>query len=152
MEMWSNIFIVFLPLWLIRKGHATQHAILDIVNTIQSNVNQGLFSCGVFMDLKEAFDTIHHNILLDQLNPYGFRGTITGKTGSLSIWIIIRNRLRSDSKYQSNPMQDVVLPKDLYLALCFFYCMFMTDIKCSNNLRFYLFEDDGNILYAEKNW
>ena len=35
-----------------RKGHSTQHAILDIVNTIQTNMNQGLYSCGIFIDLK----------------------------------------------------------------------------------------------------
>ena len=32
-----------------RKDHSTQDAILDIVNAIQSNMNQGLFSCGVFI-------------------------------------------------------------------------------------------------------
>ena len=32
-----------------RKGHSTQHAILDIVNDIQSNMNQRLLSWGVFI-------------------------------------------------------------------------------------------------------
>ena len=35
-----------------RKGHSTQHAILNIVNAIQVNMNQGLYSCGVFIYLK----------------------------------------------------------------------------------------------------
>ena len=59
-----------------RKGHSTQHAILDIANDIQTNMNQRLLSCGVFIDLKKAFDTIDHDILLDKLNHYGFRGLI----------------------------------------------------------------------------
>ena len=38
-----------------RKAHSTQHAILDIVYTIQTNMDKRLFSCGVFIDLKKSF-------------------------------------------------------------------------------------------------
>ena len=36
------------------KSHSTQHAILDIVNTIQSNMDKGYYSCGIFIDLKKS--------------------------------------------------------------------------------------------------
>ena len=35
------------------KAHSTQHAILDIVNTLQTNMDDHLLSCGVFIDLKK---------------------------------------------------------------------------------------------------
>ena len=37
-----------------RQAHSTQHAILDMLETIQTNVDKKLFSCGVFIDLKKS--------------------------------------------------------------------------------------------------
>ena len=47
-----------------RENMSTQHAILDIVNSIQSNMDNKLFTCGIFLDCKKAFDTVDHYIII----------------------------------------------------------------------------------------
>ena len=59
-----------------RKQHSTQHAILDIINEIQNNMDKKMYSCGIFIDLKKAFDSVDHDILLGKLYHYGVRGVI----------------------------------------------------------------------------
>ena len=39
-------------------------------------MDNGKFSCGVFIDLKKTFDTVNHKILLAKLEYYGLRGVI----------------------------------------------------------------------------
>lgn len=36
----------------------TQHSVLDIDNTIQTNMDKRLFSCDIFIDLKKDFDSV----------------------------------------------------------------------------------------------
>ena len=59
-----------------RSKHSTQHAILDIVNNIHNCMDGGKYTCGIIIDLKKAFDTVNHSILLAKLENYGIRGLI----------------------------------------------------------------------------
>ena len=57
-----------------RKQYSTNHALVSIVEKIRSALHKNMYSCGVFIDLEKAFDTVNHRFLLSKLDHYGIRG------------------------------------------------------------------------------
>ena len=57
-----------------RKNMSTALAIIELVEEITTAIDEGKTTVGVFIDLKKAFDTVDHNILVKKLEHYGIRG------------------------------------------------------------------------------
>ena len=53
-----------------RPGHSTEHAALELVDKITSQMGNNETPIHILLDLSKAFDTIDHNILLDKLKYY----------------------------------------------------------------------------------
>ena len=133
-----------------RKSHSAEHAVLDIVEDLLSNMDKQYFSSGIFIDLKKAFDTVNHEILLNKLNFYGFRGLIIdwfqsyfkkNRTQTIQIGEHLSTKLISPCGV---PQQSVLGP--------LLFLLYTNNINLSSDkLKFYLFADDTNILYADKN-
>ena len=58
-----------------REKHSTEHALIEITDSIKCALDSKQLVCGIFVDLKKAFDTVNHKILLEKLNKVGIRGT-----------------------------------------------------------------------------
>ena len=58
-----------------RKSHSTVHPLTLFVNQISNALNKKNHAIAIFCDIKKAFDTVQHPILLKKLYNMGIRGT-----------------------------------------------------------------------------
>jgi len=57
-----------------RPNHSTIHAILDIITSTYDNFDENCYTALLLLDLKKAFDTVNHVIILAKLEHYGIHG------------------------------------------------------------------------------
>jgi len=57
-----------------RKSHSTIHPLVQFMNTVSSALNKKHHVIAIFCDLRKAFDTVDHKILLKKLKQFGLEG------------------------------------------------------------------------------
>ena len=108
-----------------------------------------MYTCGIFIDLKKAFDTVNHEILLQKLYHYGIRGIVNDWFSS---YLKSRSQTTNIGPHISEKAHmDCGVPQGSVLGPLRFLMYINDIINCSDKFKFYLFADDTSILYSNKN-
>ena len=120
-----------------------------MVEKVNQALDIGKVLVGVFQDLKKAFDTVDHKILLDKLFKYGVRGNILNWFKSY-----LSNRKQYVNWHGSNSEIETVscgVPQGSILGPLLFI-LYVNDLsKVSNKFVSILFADDTTILFEGDN-
>ena len=68
--------ILFIKQFGFRKKHSTVDAIETLVGNILEGFENDMACLSIFIDLRKAFDTVNHAIILEKLRPIGIQGTL----------------------------------------------------------------------------
>ena len=131
-----------------RKKYSTNHSLLRIIESIRDNLDNKTFSCGVFVDLEKAFDTVNHSILLKKLDYYGIRG-LANKWFSSYITdryqkVTIKGSTSKYCKITCGVPQGSILGPLLFL-------LYINDMNSAiKHSLVHHFADDTNLLYSHR--
>ena len=141
-----------------REGFSTEYAILDIYEKLLCNLDKGLSSCAIFLDLAKAFDSVDHGVLLSKLPKYGIRGKsfdffksyLTSRTQFVKLGGVSSSLLPIDFGVPQGsilgPLLFIIFINDLQNATNLFIKLFADDtFLCAENSNFDLLEREVNL-------
>ena len=67
MEFLNEQKVLYCKQYGFRKSFSTAHAIINLIDNIESAIDNKKFVYGVFIDLQKALDTVDHEILLEKI-------------------------------------------------------------------------------------
>ena len=133
-----------------QRGRSTADALISLTDQIYSALNSKEHSISVFVDLRKAFDTVQHDILLSKMQLMGFRGLPLALFKSY-----LSNRkqcVRVGSARSSLRSVNIGVPQGSILGPILFI-IYVNDLPMvSNVVSTVLFADDTSISLSRPNF
>ena len=128
--------------------YSTNHALINLTESIRQSLDEGSFGCGIFVDLQKAFDTVDHKILLHKLEYYEIRGICKDW---FKFYLSDRKQFVSINGYNSDLMPvDCGVPQGSVLGPLLFL-IYINDLhKAIQYCKVHHFADDTNLFHASK--
>ena len=128
------------------RGRSTVHNITKLTAKISKDLNEKKFVIGVFLDLKKAFDTVSHEILLLKLKKLGISGTplawFTSYLAGRSQYTEINGTKSIEQPIDISVLQGSILGPILFLC-------FINDLHLATWLLTLLFADDTAVVDSD---
>ena len=132
-----------------RFKHSTTDALIDMTEQIRKALDRSQFAYGTFIDLKKAFDTVDHQILLSKLEHYGVRGIAKEWFSSY-----LSDRFQFVTIQEQTSQKEIIshgVPQGSVLGPLLFQ-IYINDLpNAISNSQTFLFADDTGLLYTNSN-
>ena len=133
-----------------RKKRSTKDAIFDFLENIYDALDSKLHNISILIDLKSAFDTVNHEILLKKLDLYGIRGHALGLMKS---YLMDREfSVQINKEVSSKKCVNIGIPQGSILGPILFI-IYINDLPLvSEILSSTLYADDTNFSLNHRNY